>query len=58
MHTTVELTMNSPEGIVAGEQCAELSIDTLFLCTSFLFFLSIPGPKSEENFFEWEALIS
>ena len=54
-----ELTQNPPEGIVAGT-CIVIVIVIVNYCWSRDSPLSVtcPGPKSEENFFEWEALIT
>ncbi|KAM9804827.1 ubiquitin-conjugating enzyme E2 G2 [Neosynchiropus ocellatus] len=48
-----QLTLNPPEGIVAGESRGESVVDVSVghLTTG------VAGPANEENFFEWEALI-
>lgn len=50
-YTPTELTQNPPEGIVAGG-----SSPTKFRIA--ILYSLLVGPKSEENFFEWEALIT
>lgn len=53
-YTPTELTQNPPEGIVAGGN--NYSSPTKFRIA--ILYSLLVGPKSEENFFEWEALIT
>ena len=48
MFVLLELTLNPPEGILAGKVSKKIFLDNS---------ISL-GPKNEENFFEWEALIT
>lgn len=57
---STELTLNPPEGIVAGEElglCWVASQPCVQAALSVGFGLFSVGPMNEENFFEWEALI-